>query len=206
MKKKIIMAVVSLLVSMHATTLKASIIYPLTVFTDNGDYFDDSVLNLSVEVIPMGSTIDFKFHNESLIESSIARIYFDDNSMLSLESISEGLGTSFSVLKAPPNLPAGRELETPFETDFGVQADAPSPQNGINPTESLTIHCDLTNNATFADITNALNEGSLRIGVHIIALPDGSSEAAVIPEPAAILFLGFGAVMLRKKRLQSIAK
>lgn len=200
MKKTIGFLALVLFVSATASVLEGSIIYPLIPFTENGEYFDEPGLNLYIEVIYLQSAIDFKFHNESSIDSSIARIYLDDNSLLSFEGISEGPGTSFNVPAVPLNLPAAQLLTPPFVMDFSIGADAPLPHNGINPTEWLTIHYNLINGAIVADITNALNDESLRIGVHVIGLPDGSSESAVIPEPTTLLLLGLGGLVLRRKR------
>ena len=198
MKKKIALVAISLLLSMHTTILKANFVSPLTIFNNEG-YSDNPNLNLYVEVVPLGPMIDFEFHNESLIDSCIAEIYFDDNSMLSPEGIYADLSMSFSMLATPHNLPAAQELDTPFEADFSVNADPAGPHNGINPTESLTLRCNLINNATAGNVTDALSSGLLRIGVHVIGLPDGSSGSAVTPEPATILLLGFGVVMLKRK-------
>ena len=88
-------------------------------------------------------------------------------------------------------LPAGKTIG--FEVSDGLWADSynPSPKNGLNslknPEEWVTISCNLLNGSVFPDVINELNAGSLRIGAHIFALPDGSSELAVIiPEPITI--------------------
>ncbi|MHC4221518.1 MAG: PEP-CTERM sorting domain-containing protein [Planctomycetota bacterium] len=205
MKKKIILAIISLTVLFHAGVLKADIVHPLSIFTNNGIYSDGSLLNIYVKVIPLGSMIDFEFHNESSVDSSIARIYFDDSSMLSLQGIYDGAGTSFSTFPSPHNIPAGQELNTPFVSDFGAGADPSAPQNGVNPTESVTIRCNLINNATIENVIDALsNTDLLRLGVHIIALDDGSSEAAITPEPATLLLFGLGTLLLRKKNQKTL--
>jgi hypothetical protein len=51
-------------------------------------------------------------------------------------------------------------------------------------------------------VVDELNRGELRIGVHVIALPDGSSESAVtIPEASTfILFALGGAGLLARRR------
>ena len=204
--KRNVLAALALLFSMQTAVLKANNVYPLPVFTDNGDYSGILDLDMYVEVTSAGSMVDFEFFNDSLVDSVIARIYFDDNEMLSFESIINGPGTSFSTPATPPVLPAGQELVMPFEVDFSVGANPPGPQNGINnpdgslPNDSLTVRFDLIGGATFASVNDALESSDLRIGIHVIALPDGSSEAAVTPEPATLLLLSFGAVMLRKKR------
>ena len=69
--------------STSASLLQAGYIYPLEIFTNNGSFCDSGDLDLSV-VVSKGEAgrVDFTFYNESLVESSIARIYFDDNSLL----------------------------------------------------------------------------------------------------------------------------
>jgi len=44
------------------------------------------------------------------------------NSLLSLESISEGTGTSFNMLAVSSDIPSD-ELELPFEADFNADAN-----------------------------------------------------------------------------------
>ena len=190
-----------LMVSMQTTILKANVI-PLTIFTNNGAYFDGSGLDLYVKVTPLGSQINFEIHNESLIESAIARIYFDDNHLLSFNSISEGPGTSFSNMSVTPqNLPAGQNLNLPFEADYSFGAANPAPKAGINPGQWIGICFDLVDGVTAADVFEAMYERNLRIGVHVTSLPDGSSEAGSTtnPEPATICLLGFGALSFLRK-------
>lgn len=201
MKKSISVLSVMLVLSMYASPLKAGIVYPLEVFTSNGGYYASSDFNLYVEVVQHISTVDFSFHNESLFGSSITRIYFDENPLLGVVDIVEGSGTSFSISAVPANLPAGRLLDPLFKSGFGIGSDPARPHNGLNPGEWVTLNFDLINGATPAAVTDALDNGSLRIGVHVIALPDGSSESAVsIPEPVTLLLLSLGAVMLIRKR------
>ena len=84
---------------------------------------------------------------------------------------------------------------------FSIAADSPPAHNGINPGEWITMTFNLINGGTTADITYALNSGDMRIGAHIIAFPDGSSESAVnVPEPSTILLLGLGMVRLLRRR------
>lgn len=201
MKKSLGVLSVMLVLSMYASPLKAGIVYPLEVFTSNGGYYASSDLNLYVEVVQHISTVDFSFYNESLFGSSIARIYFGENPLLGVADIVEGPGTSFSILAVPANLPAGRLLDPLFKSGFGIGSDPARPHNGLNPGEWVTLNFDLINGATPAAVNNALDNGSLRIGVHVIVLPDGSSESAVsIPEPVTLLLLSLGAVMLIRKR------
>ncbi len=183
--------------------LHAAYVYHLEAFTNNGSYHDSGDLDLYVVVSdPEPGHVDFTFHNQSLVDSSIARIYFDDDSLLNFYDITGGSGTSFSQPATPGNLPAGNTLEPSFVTtdEFGFKGGPPAPQNGINPGEQLTIIFNISP-GTFTQVLDGLNTGALRIGTHVIALPDGSSESAVtVPEPATVCLLGLGTLFFLPKR------
>lgn len=184
-------------------SLHATVVYPLEVFTSNGGYHDSPDLNLFVEVVDGESRVDFIFHNESIIDSSIARIYFVCGSFLSFAEIIEGPGTSFNQPATPAKLPGYNLLEPSIMTTYDVSFDSepPMPHNGINPEEWFTMAFDLINSGTIQSVFDELNTGVLWIGVHVIALPDGSSESAIaVPEPTTILPVGLGALALLIKR------
>jgi hypothetical protein len=85
--------------------------------------------------------------------------------------------------------------------EFSVGSEAPRPHSGINPGEWTAISFDLINGGSFQSVIEGLNTGVLRIGAHIIALPDGSSEGAIaVPEPATIALLGISALVLLRRR------
>jgi len=200
-----------LAVSLPAENAQASFI-SLSIFTDNGGYADGSQLNLYVEVTDDSARARFEFHNESSVYCSIARIYFDDDSGLlsGPPDIAGSLGTSFSLGGSPGHLPAGNDLSPAFQkpADFMASADSPAPTNGVNPTsapdpdEWVAIIFDLVGGSVI-NVLEALEDGSLRIGVHVIAFPDGSSESAAAPEPATMGLMLVGGLMLlvgRSKR------
>ena len=92
-------------------------------------------------------------------------------------------------------------LDDSFETSLSADSDAPVPHNGIEPGEELAIIVSLDNGTTYQRLSEQLIDRSVRIGLHVIALPDGSSFSAVsIPEPATLLVLGLGTIILRIKR------
>ena len=172
-------------------------IYPLEIFTNNGAYFDSPDLDFYVDVVDvLANQVDFTFYNDSLVSSAIASIYYDDDSLLGAATINNGPGTLFNQYAKPGNLPAGKTLEPSFTTAGGLSFDSEPapPKNGINPGEWVRITFDLINGGTFESLINKLNAGQIRMGTHIIALPDGSSESSVnVPEPAAFCLLAAGA-------------
>jgi len=195
----------AVLLGLPADVSRAAVVYPLEIFTSNGSYYNSPDLDLYVEVSDGEDQVDFTFYNESLINSSITTIYFDGDSLLGIVDITEGTGTSFSQSATPSNLPGGKALESPFVTTTGFSAgsEAPRPHSGVNPGEWVQITFDLINGGSFQSVIDELDTGVLRIGVHIIGLPDGSSELAIaVPEPATIALLALGALaLLRKRRL-----
>jgi hypothetical protein len=200
-KKKVLLVFV-LALFWSISNANAEITYPFEVITANGDYFEGGQLDLSLEVENIDSTVSFIFENESTVCSSIARIYFEQTMMLIFEDLFEGDGTDFEVYTTPPSLPAGQTIDPAFERDdvFSVGAESPPPTNGINPGEQLTVNFKLADDTQFNDVIEALNTGLWRIGIHIIALPDGSSESAItIPEPTTLLIMGTGIVLFIRK-------
>ena len=209
MKLSFLGFVCCLLLAVFAPALQAGPIYPFEIFTDNGNFAGSAYLNLYVEVSEVSDAeanlVDFTFYNGSSIESCIAGIYFDDGTLLRIVSAIGSEGVSFSLSAKPRNLPGGNMLEPPFVTtvDFSIDSDPPVSRNGINnpsdpgdPAEWLRITFET--NGLFQDVLDELNNGTLRIGTHIIGLSDGSSESAVngIPEPATVMLLGLGALSL----------
>ena len=203
MRKFSIICICSFVFCFYHTVALQAVIYDFQIFTTNGNYYDDPGWNLYVEVVEVSATqIDFTFYNGSSIDSSIARIYFDDGSLLGIDEIENGPGTDFGkVFPGPGNLPGGENIGFYADKEFSIGADNPPPSKGVNPPDEWVRITFGLNGGSFNDVIDELNTGVLRIGIHIIALPDGSSESAV-PEPATIGLLGLGGclALLRKRR------
>jgi len=183
-------------------TLRASY-YPIEVFTNNGIYSDSPVINIYFDVLQSDiDSANFIFYNESLVPCSVARIYFDSEPLADFMEILAGPETSFSQFASPSDLPSGNNLEPAFETanDLCVKADPSPAKNGINPGQWVQITAEFKNGFTYGELISQLDTTEMRIGAHIIALPDGSSESAVnVPEPATIGLLVFGGVAALRK-------
>lgn len=168
---------------------------------------------LSVEVTDVGGgQVAFAFHNVGAQPMSITDVYFDDGSLLGIAQIidaDEGVGgdpgVDFSQGASPMNLPGGNLASPPFEATSGFTADsdAPVPQKGVNPSETLIIVYDLQAGRVFGDVISELTNGELRIGMHVQSFASGPSESFVnapIPEPGAVSLLMVGGLLLRGGR------
>jgi hypothetical protein len=204
-----------LVISLPAHICQADI-YPFQIFTDNGTYNDNPGWNLYVDVWDGTGVANFTFYNDSSFDSSIARIYFDDGTLLGIDEVINSVDpgppkvtyTSFNTTQSPGDLPGGNLLDPDFVADreFSIGSLNPPPWKGVNNGDTLnewvTVKFNL-NGGTLGDVLAELDSGVLRVGIHVIGLPDGSSESAIlIPEPATVLLLGLGALaLLRKRRL-----
>lgn len=165
---------------------------------------------LSVEVNAFGNQVDFIFRNVGPAASSITDVYFDDgppNTLLSIASVINGPGVSFSQGASPGNLPGGNNASPPFQTTVGFSADSNPPvqPNGVNPGEEVTIRFNLVSGKSFADVQNAITQGGasgLRVGIHVQGFAGGGSESFVndgpqaVPAPSGIVLALSGLVPL----------
>ena len=178
--------------------------YPLVIFND-ATLAGDSSLSFYVDVLDAGAgKVDFEFHNASSMDSTIARVYFDDfddGLLADIAGITNGPGTIFNEDATPPVLPAWNTLTPSFDADFSAGAAPPPAQNGVDPTEWVKITFDIESGHAFSDVINQMNDGTMRIGAHIISVGrEEVSVSAVTPEPATIALLGLGALSLLRNR------
>jgi uncharacterized protein (TIGR03382 family) len=140
---------------------------------------------------------------------TITRIYFDAEAFESIDSTaSMDDGVAFGPNIGPPNMPAGRNIGFNSRDGLRVGALPPGPKNGVNPGESVTVVVELKDGYTFLDTLIGLNDGSIRLGLHVQSFEDGGSESFVnvelpeelIPTPGAATLLGLSGVLLLRRR------
>jgi len=178
------------------------------IFTSNGAYYDNPGLEIYFDLSDVSGKPRFEFHNASLFECSVTRIYFDDalGLLAGAPVIDQSAGVDFETPTKPSNLPAGKTLTPPFVADFSAGSTPPISSNGVEPgtpEEWVALTFDLADGASLAQVVDALASRDLRVGIHIQSFPDGSSESATdIPEPAtaALAALGILGFALRRRR------
>jgi len=166
---------------------------------------------LRVDVLSYGpSQALFQFYNIGAAASSVTDIYFDDGTLLGIAQVNNSSGVNFSQGAAPPDLPAGNNVDPDFMTTAGFNADSNTPVsiNGVNPGETVGILFNLQSGQSFSNVNNALSlagvPGGLRIGLHVQNFNNGGSESFInvatpVPEVSQwlMLLLGFGLIAAR---------
>jgi hypothetical protein len=191
----------------------------ITANTVGDPEIGEAQLSVDVQAGPGANQVSFTFNNAGPLASSITDIYFDDGTLLGIASITDGAGVDFEQGASPGNLPAANNADPDFEATAGFTADSepPAQPNGVNPDEFVTIIFDLIGGQTYADTVAALEDGSLRIGIHVQGFASGGSESFVneppddgggangVPEPSTMVLALtglFGLGLARARRFR----
>jgi hypothetical protein len=174
----------------------------LFMFEDDG--VNPIVVDLWVDVVDSGVSVDFIFHNDST-DGAVANIYFENNavssSLMNNGSIFGSTGTVAFASGGSPGSPPN-SIGAWSGNLFNVAANNPKPTNGINPGETLTIRFDLL--GSFGDVISAVTdpENGFRIAQHAISFGPNSiwTVNTNVPAPGALALLGLGGLAIRRRR------
>lgn len=169
---------------------------------------------LRVDVIDFGGgQVLFEFYHAGVTQMTISEIYFDDGHLLGIASIIDRdttgeTGVDFSQGANPPNLPGGQAVNFNVTAGFLADADNPAPKWGVGVGERIGIVFNLINGFGFTDVIEDLADGSLRIGMHVIAFGGGGSESFIhtpptiipLPAPALLGLAGLAPIAIRRRR------
>ncbi|MDA0768014.1 MAG: hypothetical protein O3A87_02345 [Verrucomicrobia bacterium] len=174
----------------------------------------DVAADLSLEVISGGpNTVQFIFSKGALYDGFITQIYFEDGDSLFSVIDFDTVLSSPGVAYASPATPANPPGVNPFATSFSLDPNNPQPTWGISAGENGTFIGTFAGPLSFADVENAITNGTLRFALHAQGLPGGESDSFLaiagggpddppLPEPSTSLFGGLALLFLclRRKR------
>jgi len=162
---------------------------------------------------PAAGQVAFKFNNNGPMASNITEIYWDDDAGVlggfgTPKYTSSGAGVVFvNDSTKPLNLPSGQTVSPSFMATASVDS-ANGANKWINPGEWLKVLFLLQNTKTYSDELSALEDGTLRIGMHIRSIGEwGGSESVVniaymeappqqgeVPAPVTLALVGAGSL------------
>lgn len=184
--------------------------FNFNVFTDNGNYNNavNDAYYLRIDQTDNGY-MNFNIMNNSYnVYSVISAIYIEDlNGSIYNLSIQPNGDVEFTIDDRPSEFPSGQNLLPPFESTASIRANPPPALNGIEPGEQLNL--TFLYNEGYNDLVEDVENGDVRVGIHVIAFPDESSESAVIhvvPEPQTMLLFALGIcglLLWRKSRIKN---
>jgi hypothetical protein len=115
-------------------SISQATVHEFDIFSQNGQYSNDPCVDITVDVTSSeASTVDFAFFNNSIVQSSVAMIYFDDGTLLGIDHITNGPGVKFSKnYSGPADLINGASIGFYADVEFIIGTKSPPPKNGIN--------------------------------------------------------------------------
>jgi hypothetical protein len=206
MKKLSVLLILLGAVFLCSANPASAVLFGFDNISDNSGVAGTLADQLFVDVTDGGSgQVQFKFSNDGIvvttpIPSVIAEIYWEDtNDLLNGPPIAgtppTSAGVVFSVITPPGNFPEDNTIG--FTEYFEVSANNPAPQNGVDVGEMLGVLFP----GDFTDVIAALENGDMRIGMHVISINNSDSDSFVndpnpIPEPTTMLLVCSGLIGL----------
>jgi len=184
--------------------------FDLFVF-ENADGVPTGNIDIWVNVIDNGSSVDFVWHNDSTEAANVTTIYIENSNaagLLANANIMNVAGVQYSSPGTPPN-PAGSidGFFSPWQgTHFSADPDSPMPQvNAINPGESLTTRFDYSGGLTYQAVIDSLSDPdfptAFRLAAHVQGIGAGDSSIWVVsPTPGAVALLTIAGVVTGGRR------
>jgi len=211
----------SILAAAGVAALSALSAAPASAFSfgniAGGDTPGDAYVNsFTFDVLNQGSSVLFNIKNSGDSRAStmfISKVFFaDNNNYLSAPSVNKGNVGQVFFLGGPSNdqLPQGGN---DFTTKYAFSRDTGDGNGwGIQANESLGVSFT----GSYNSVMSAINNGTLQLGLHVQALPNGASDSYIssssidntqgTPEPLTMLAagaaVGFG-TMFKKQRDQA---
>lgn len=144
---------------------------------------EDQVQLGVTDPVPGDGQLRMAISNVGPESSSVAAVYIDDGVITAI-AVEPTPGVAFSAGSAsPPDMPGGDLLDPPFVATTNLVADAnpPPEESGVNPGETLVFTVTMAPGATLGDVATRIQDGTLRVGVHVIGYDSGGSESFILP-------------------------
>ncbi len=180
--------------------------FDLFVF-ENADGVPTGNIDIWVDVIDNGSTIDFVWHNDSTEPANLTSIYIENSNtsgLLANANIMNGGGVQYSTPATPPT-PAGsiQFFGGAWQGNhFSADPDSPMPNvNAINPGELLTTRFDYGGGLTYQMVIDSLSDLDFRIAGHVQGIGAGGDSIWVVnPAPGTTGLIAVAGLAAARRR------